>query len=124
MAIFGVDWGTFWGKINWLDSEKNKLWEQNQKHWDKHGELERELGRIRYIVEGDGKEWGLVQHVHGKGQPGEEGLWGSVDILKNSLREAQEKNRALEARLDSLQEKYEKLSKLLIEAARKQLGDK
>lgn len=117
MAIFGVDWGTFW-------DERNKLWEQNQKHWDKHGELESELGRIRYIVEGDGKEWGLVQHVHGKGQPGEEGLWGSVDILKKSLREAQEKNRALEARLDSLQEKYEKLSKLLIEAARKQLGDK
>lgn len=115
MGWFDVDWGTFWDKINGLDSEKNKLWEQNQKHWDKHGELERELGRIRYIVEGDGKEWG---------QPGEEGLWGSVDILKKSLREAQEKNRALEARLDSLQEKYEKLSKLLIEAARKQLGDK
>lgn len=117
MAIFGVDWGTFWAKINWLESEKNKLWEQNQKHWDKHGELEGELGRIRYIVEGDGKEWGLVQHVHGTGQRGQEGLWAK-------LTEAQEKNRALEARLDSLQEKYEKLSKLLIEAARKQLGDK
>lgn len=98
------------GKIDWLGTEG--------------GKLKTELERIRYIVEGDGKEWGLVQHVHGKGQPGEEGLWGSVDILKKSLREAQEKNRALEARLDSLQEKYEKLSKLLIEAVRKQLGDK
>lgn len=110
--------------MGWFDVDWRTFWEQNQKHWDKHGELERELGRIRNIVEGDGKEWGLVQHVHGKGQPGEEGLWGSVDSLKKSLEEAQEKNRALEARLGDLEKKYEDLSKLLIEAARKQLGDK
>lgn len=97
------------GKIDWLGTEG--------------GKLKAEMERIRGIVEGDGNEWGLVQHVHGTG-PDQKGLWGSVDILKASLKEAQEKNRALEARLDSLQEKYEKLSKLLIEAARKHLSDK
>lgn len=110
MGWFDVDWGTFW--------------EQNQKHWDKHGELEGELGRIRKIVEGNGKEWGLVQHVHGTGQSGQEGLWGRLCKLEDSLNNEQEKNRALEARLGDLEKKYEDLSKLLIEAARKQLGDK
>lgn len=99
--------------------------------------LRSKLAALEYTINGSEGEFGIVQHIHGTGKPGQEGLWGKLKQLEQQNAELQKKvaalqnleelvRKALQQNPEQLVKLYDahRMEQLLIEAVNKQLGER
>lgn len=61
------------------------------------------LSAVERTVTGDSEQWGLVQHIHGTGKRGQEGLWDKIDLLSKKIEQLEQQNRDLRHKVEELQ---------------------